>query len=76
MLVVKKDYETIKNKAYTVLNKENNKKYSVLFKGNKNMWVCDCTWYSLKQTYCKHIKAVLKKINSKKVESLVKDLGV
>ncbi|MBN1923504.1 MAG: hypothetical protein JW791_01955 [Nanoarchaeota archaeon] len=76
MLAVKKDYETARNKAFTVVNSENNKKHSVLFKIDKNEWSCDCKWNSLKETHCSHIKAVISKLDKEKVKSLIKNLGV
>jgi len=73
---VKKDYESLRNKAFTVFNTANKKKHSVIYKIEKDEWCCDCTWNSLKETHCSHIKAVIKKINSKKAEKLVKKLGI
>ena len=76
MLIVKKDYETDRNKAFTVTNTEKKNKHSVIFKIEKKEWSCDCTWNSLKETHCSHIKAVIKKIKSKKAKELIKKLGV
>lgn len=76
MLVVKKDYETDRNYAYTVVNKEKGTKHSVIFKVEKGKWFCDCTWNSLKNTPCSHINAVVKKLKAEKAKSLVKKLGV
>jgi hypothetical protein len=76
MLVVKKDYETARNTAYTVINKEKGTKHSVIYKFEKKKWSCDCTWNSLKETHCSHIKAVIKKRKGEKAKSLVKKLGI
>lgn len=76
MLSVKKDYESIRNIAFTVYNSEKKKKHSVLFKKDKKIWCCDCTWNSLKGTPCSHIKTVIKKMKEKKAKELVKKLGV
>lgn len=50
---VKHDYTSKKISAFTV----GEKKHSVMYKHDKNSWTCDCTWYSLKATYCAHILA-------------------
>ena len=76
MLIVKQDYDELRNKAFTVINSETKKKHSVIFRKDKDEWSCDCTWNSLKETYCSHIKAVIKKEDSKKVNKLIKKLGI
>lgn len=76
MLVVKKDYESMRNKAFTVINKGKDSVHSVIYKKDKMEWSCDCTWNSLKETHCSHIKAVIKLLKSEKAESLIKKLGV
>ncbi|VVB74854.1 Uncharacterised protein [Candidatus Tiddalikarchaeum anstoanum] len=76
MLSVKKDYETLKNSAFTVVDEESGKTHSVLFKGDKLEWSCDCMWSSLKNTPCKHIKAVIEYASTKKSKKAIKDVGV
>ncbi len=76
MLVVKKDYETAKNKAFTVSDNETGKVHSVLFKGDKGEWSCDCTWNSLKETPCRHIKEVQKRFGKEEAKKVVRKLGV
>ena len=76
MLIVHKDYETANNLAFTVVNKEKSSKHSVIYKFNKDEWSCDCTWNSLKETHCSHIKAVIKRLKSEKAKILVKKLGI
>lgn len=66
MLKVRKDYQTARNAAFTVIDSEKSKEHSVIFKFDKNEWSCDCTWNSLKETPCKHIKAVVKSAVEKK----------
>ncbi len=61
VLIVRRDYETNKNKAFTVINQDKSSVHSVIYKGDKDSWTCDCKWYSIKMTDCKHIKAVKKK---------------
>ena len=76
MLKVKKDYKSLRNTAYTVKNTKKNTTHSVLYKKDKDRWCCDCTWNSLKETPCSHIKAVIKKKREKEVKKLIKKLGI
>jgi hypothetical protein len=76
MLKVIFDYESARTKAYTVYNSEKKKKHSIIFRFDKHEWGCDCKWNTLKETYCSHIKEVLKFENKKKAERLAKKLGI
>lgn len=33
--------------------------YEVYFAKKDNMWICNCTWFTIKRLQCRHIKHVL-----------------
>ncbi len=70
------DYESIRAKAYTVIDSDKKKNHSVIYKIDKGEWSCDCKWNTLKETYCSHIKEVLKFEAKKKAKILAKKLGL
>ncbi len=53
--MVKKDLETDKRIHFTV--KSEMKDHSVIFDKEKNEWICDCEFWSLKFQPCSHIHA-------------------
>jgi len=52
---VKKELETDKRIHFTV--KSGLKNHSVIFSKEKNKWICDCSFWSLKFQSCSHIHA-------------------
>jgi HSP90 family molecular chaperone len=70
------DYESARAKAYTIYDDASKKKHSVIYKLDKDEWSCDCTWNTLKETYCSHIKEAIRLENRKNAESLAKKLGI
>jgi len=53
--MVKKELETDKRIHFTV--KSEMKNHSVIFDKEKNEWICDCEFWSLKFQPCSHIHA-------------------
>ncbi len=66
-LEVRKDYETAKRIAFTVIDKEKGTSHSVFYSKEKKEWFCDCKWYSTKydstKKHCSHIIAAKNKSN-------------
>ncbi len=74
MIVVKLDYESVRNVAFTVINTTNGHRHSVLYKKDKKEWSCSCKWNTLKETPCSHIREAQKLFDKMVSERLIKEL--
>ncbi|HDQ59694.1 MAG TPA: SWIM zinc finger family protein [Candidatus Woesearchaeota archaeon] len=63
---VKVDYVTGQHIAFTCSDPLFDTSRSVLYFGERpfrNAWSCDCTWFSMKHKFCKHIIGVFYRLN-------------
>ena len=65
---VKVDYITAKHIGFTCKDDAFNTSHSVIYfsekKDFKDMWSCDCKWFSLKHIFCKHVLGVFRRLNN------------
>lgn len=63
---VKVDYITPKHIGFTCIDKAYGTTHSIIYFSEKKFpesWNCDCSWHSIKGSFCKHILAVFVRLN-------------
>jgi len=66
---VKVDYITSKHIGFTCIDNVYKTKHSIIYFSEKKFpesWNCDCSWHSIKGSFCKHILAVFIRLNEDK----------